>query len=229
MNCISIILNVILGAVVGCALPKMTNKMISYKKTKGKVQSYSLGRFNKTNYFLLTVLMIILFIGALYFSKNYVHYVFICIFSSIALYCTIIDYKIRIIPNEMVITVLILGTIYTIIDKGIKGIYSSFIALLLVVIIFALSTLVLKLIFKISFGIGAGDIKMSMAIAFSIGYPDVFIFLTGMAFAMIVYCTVGILLGKLTLKSTFPMCGVLMTGFIAAMYADYITKVLALL
>jgi len=68
-----------------------------------------------------------------------------------------------------------------------------------------------------------------MAIAFSIGYPDVFIFLTGMACAMIVYCTVGILLGKLTLKSTFPMCGVLMTGFIAALYADFVTKFLTFL
>ena len=144
----------------------------------------------------------------------------VCCFVLIAIIGSIIDSRIRIIANEMVLLLLILGIIYRAFAGGIYSFLGSLTALALVIATFGGTALINKRIMK-NVGIGAGDIKLAMVIAITVGYPGVFYFLGGMAIAMGAYCAVGLMLCLLTSSSTFPMCGHIMVGLLAAVFIPY--------
>lgn len=181
--------------------------------------------WNLKSLLILSTFIFILFFSSVTYFKTIPSMLVAYLFTSIAVICTIIDYKIRIIPNEMVLVLFITGLIFRVYQQNLYGFLSSVTALSIVVGIFIACMLVMKL-FKQSGGIGAGDIKITSAIAVAIGYPNVFTFLLGMAGAVCIYCLGGILSRKLTLKSTFPMCGVIMAGFLAALYEPLIVAFL---
>lgn len=207
------------GLIIGFIIPYLAKKMIHYKCA---IWSKNISAFKMLNRHkqMLIFLNASLFVLAGW-QMPLAEAILVCAFILIALTATVVDTHIRIIANETVILMLILGIIYRIIVGGAYSLLGSLGALMFVVVIFGATAVITKLITKKT-GIGAGDIKLAIAIAITVGYPGVIYFLGGMAFTIGVYCAAGLLLRMLTPKSTFPMCGHIMTGFLIVLFLPYI-------
>lgn len=204
------------GLAVGFIIPGLAQKMMRYKCTKRQqnIPAFYMLKWHKQLLMLLSTSLFALAGWQMPLEEAFL----VCIFVLIALTATIIDAWIRIIANEMVLLLLVLGIIYRLIVGGAHSLLGSLGALAFVGAIFGGAAFITKL----SNGIGAGDLKLAMAIAITVGYPGVFYFLGGMAVAIGGYCVAGLLLRLLTPKSTFPMCGHIMVGFLIALFAPYL-------
>ncbi len=207
------------GVAAGYAVPNLAEKMIQYKcaKRNQNPPSFYMLKWYKQ---ILMILGVSLFALAAW-KMPFAEAVIVCIFVMIALTATVIDIQIRIIANEMVLFLLVLGIIYRIVAGGIHSLLGSIGALAFIIAIFGGAAFITKVITK-NIGVGAGDLKLALVIAITVGYSGVFYFLGGMAAALGVYCVAGLKLGLLTSKSTFPMCGHIMAGFLIAIFAPYV-------
>ncbi|MEY8353949.1 A24 family peptidase [Lachnospiraceae bacterium 54-53] len=133
-----------------------------------------------------------------------------------AVFGVCVDALIRIIANEMLWVLLAAGLPYRIYSGGLRGLWGSAGALLLVIAVFGLTAL-FTFARKGTAGVGMGDVKLAMVIAVTVGWPGVFYFLAGVAAAIGIYCVIGVKCGWLSRGSTFPMCGQIMAGFLAAL------------
>jgi leader peptidase (prepilin peptidase)/N-methyltransferase len=207
------------GIVSGLYIPKASQKMIQYKcmKRYKEVPEFILTKFYK---------QLFLFLNAFLFAMAgwlmpLPGACIVCVFAFIAFVSIIIDKHIRIICNEAVLLILILGIAYRLIGGGVSSLLGSLAALGIVLAIFGGAALLTKLLTK-DLGVGVGDVKLSIAIAITVGYPEVFYFLGGIAVAIGGYCLFGMMYHFLTRKSTFPMCGHIMFGFFVALFIPYI-------
>lgn len=146
---------------------------------------------------------------------------FVMIICNIAVFGICVDAFIRIIANEMLWIILAAGLCYRIYFGGLRALWGSAWALLLVIAVFGM-TILFTFVRKGTPGVGMGDIKLAMIIAITVGWPGVFYFLTGMAGAIGIYCLAGMKCGFLARDSTFPMCGHIMAGFLIALFLPYI-------
>lgn len=210
------------GLVTGLFIPKVSHKIILYKcmKRNKDAPEFSLTRFYEL---LVIVLNVSLFTLAGWLMPLQGACV-VSAFVFIAFIAIIIDYNIRIICNEIVLLILVLGIFYRLIGGGINSLLGSLAALGIVLVVFGGAALITKLLTK-EIGVGVGDVKLSMAIAVTVGYSGVFYFLGGVAVAIGGYCLLGMMYHFLTRKSTFPMCGHIMFGFMAALFIPFIQNI----
>lgn len=148
--------------------------------------------------------------------------IFTVLISYIAAFGICVDRLIRIIANEMLWVILAAGLTYRIHSDGLRGLWGSAGAMVLVIVIFGL-TMLFTYARKGTAGVGMGDVKLAMIIAITVGFPGVFYFLTGMACVIGFYCMAGMKYGFLVRDSTFPMCGHIMAGFLIALLWPYIS------
>lgn len=207
------------GFAAGFIIPCLAQKMIRYKcaKQHQNTPAFYMLMWQKQMLILLSASLFALAGWQMPLAEAFL----VCVFVLIALTATVVDAQIRIIANEMVLLLLVLGIIYRIIVGGAHSLLGSLGALAFVVAIFGGAAFITKIIIK-NIGIGAGDLKLAMAIAITVGYPGVFYFLGGMAAAIGGYCVTGLMLRLLTPKSTFSMCGHIMIGFLIVLFAPYI-------
>lgn len=152
---------------------------------------------------------------------------FCIVFALFAVFGTTVDSYIRIIGNEMLLMMFPIGIIFRIVDGGASSLLGSLGALGLIIFTFGLAMIGTKKL-KGVLGVGMGDVKLSMVIALTVGWPDVLIFLGGMAIAIVVYCFVGIRAHLLQKNSMFPMCGMIMAGLLAAVYNPVLPEIMKL-
>lgn len=215
-----------IGLVMGLFIPKASHKMILYKCMKRHKDA---PEFSLTHFYKLLVLFLN---GALFALAGWLMPLpgacVVCVFVFVALVAIIIDAYIRIICNEIVLLILILGIIYRLLGGGVSALLGSLAALGIVLVIFGGAALLTKLLTK-EIGVGVGDVKLAMAIAVTVGYSGVFYFLGGMALAIGAYCLLGVMYHYLTKKSTFPMCGHIMFGFVVALFIPFISNISSIL
>lgn len=142
-------------------------------------------------------------------------------FCTIAIIGALVDHRIRMIPNELVLLLLALGLAYRITVAGVAGLPRSLLASLITAGVFLLAAAITYFLKK-DVGIGAGDLKLAVTISFIIGLSGIYLFLFGMVAAMLLYCLGGLLSRRLTVSSTFPMCGQIMAGFIFTLFAPHV-------
>lgn len=210
------------GLVTGFFIPAASQKLIRYKCQKRNMEApaFFFPAFYK---WLFLILNAGLFAAAGWLMPLESAWV-VCIFVFVALVSVIVDIHLRIICNEVVLLIFVLGIIYRIIVTGFQGLLGSLAALGIIIAVFGIAVLVTKLLAKQT-GVGAGDVKLAMAIAVAVGFTGVFYFLGGLAVAIGGYCVLGLVYHYLTRKSTFPMCGHIMAGFIIALFFPYIQNV----
>lgn len=208
-----------IGAVTGLFIPKAAQKMIVYKclQRNREAPEFFLLTFYKQLFVLINAVLFALAGWLMPIAGACV----VCIFVFTALVSIIIDSHIRIICNEIVLVIFVLGICYRIIGGGLGALLGSLAALGIVLAVFGGAALITKFLTK-EMGVGVGDVKLAMAIAVSVGYSGVFYFLGGIAVAIGGYCLLGMIYHFLTRKSTFPMCGHIMFGFMAALYIPFI-------
>lgn len=207
------------GLATGLFIPAASQKIIQYKcqKKNKAMPEFYLARFYKI---LLVILNGIVFAAAGCLMPLQSAWL-VCVFTFTALVSILVDNHIRIICNEVVLFILVLGIAYRLIGGGLYALLGSLAALGIVIVVFG-SAAALTKIFTKELGVGAGDLKLSMAVAVTVGLSGVFYFLAGVAVAIGGYCVLGLIYKFLTRKSTFPMCAHIMFGFVGALFIPYI-------
>lgn len=218
MNTTSAFVAGIIGLIAGCFIPLFGNKIISYK-AKQKKKIYVTSEIS-----LLAAESYIIASGALFGMAGYfmrpVEGMFIYLFIITALIITYVDNQIRIIANEIVLWILVLGIGYRFLLDGFPGILEGLGGLAVGALVCLLPGLIIKK------GIGAGDAKFIMAAGFVVGYPGVLVLLAVMGAAILACCGVGLFTGKIGLQSYFPMGGFITAGFMAAFYTGMLMKII---
>lgn len=149
-----------------------------------------------------------------------------CLFVSIALVSSWVDILIRIIPNEVVLTVAALGIVFRIVCAiadpwSLLGGFASF---ALTIAMFTLAMFIGKKRWN-SRGVGAGDFKLAMIAAFIVGFPGIVYFYTALCVTMLVYFVYMIARGSFNFFVWFPMCSFLMIALLVGLTYSYIPGV----
>ncbi len=213
-----------LGIVLGFYVNKIADKIIEYKGCKNPLNSRFYLESNNFNISIVCSIVLFLLFFVDFYFYNFTEAIFLMFFIIIAVLGTLIDIKVRIIPNELVLILFVVGIAYNVMIGGWRILTNSISATLFTIMVFALSALITRKI-KGIIGVGAGDIKLAMVIAFTVGFGRVYIFLIGIVFAVLLYIFIGIMLKRLTVGSSFPMCGPIMFGFLVALYWQVINYV----
>lgn len=208
-----------LGAGAGACIPPLVKKVVGFKCSQYKKPLVRVGFSVKSRVFLI-LLTVAFAILSVWFApwERVPFYIGFCM---IAIAATLVDHRIRMIPNEMVLLLFALGLGYRVMVAGFSGLLYSLLASLITAGVFLLAMGVVFLLKK-NIGVGAGDLKLAVTASFIVGLSGIYLFLFGMVAAMLLYCLGGLLLKKLTMYSTFPMCGQIMAGFVFALFAPYV-------
>lgn len=210
----------ILGISIGLNLFKIRDKVVEYKcEQLGRElpEEDSIPRNYKIMFVLVHTLLYIAAFRLMPIDKA----IFVGLFITLATIFTLVDISIRIIPNEMVLILLLLGIIFNTVTKGFGSLKDSLLGLLLIIFLFGLTSLVVYFL-RGTIGVGAGDLKLAMVAGIILGYPDVIYFLLGMAAAMLGYLALKYVSRTLIMGSSFPMAVQIMIGFIVGLFYPYI-------
>ncbi|MCI0503065.1 MAG: prepilin peptidase [Fusobacteria bacterium] len=206
----------IIGLIIGFSMPVVATLVNKYKLNKYDREYDEDHEYKGYTSFVTAVLLFFLFYIAAAIYKMPVLLI-VMIMLMLAVIGTLVDMKIRLIPNELVLIILILGIAFRILSVGFASLKGSLIALVLVIVIFGITAGITYMI-RGSVGVGAGDFKLMSVIAIAVGIPGVVYFLIGLSVALVVYVIYGTLTKRLTLGSAFPMCGPIMVGFVYSLF-----------
>lgn len=229
----ALVASTLIGLVGGWVTMRVTPEVISYKcEQRGKMKPETpiseraklIGVATVTVFSIVAITCGLLVMGGQYKYQSF----FAVVFAMIAVSVSLTDISLRIIPNESVILMLLLGLIYRLLFDGFSGLMNSLLALGLTIVIFGGSS-ALFFFMKKQIGLGAGDLKWAMVISIIVGYPGLLWFLCGMAAAVLIYVFVGMLRKRFLMADYFPMAAHLSCGFLLALLAPYITAVFQLI
>jgi leader peptidase (prepilin peptidase)/N-methyltransferase len=146
--------------------------------------------------------------------RNPLHAALLGLLTAIAVLISLIDLRIRIIPNEMVAALVAAGVLFQILRNGAPALLPSLLAMLITMIVFTVAA------GAIGAGkVGAGDVKLAGAMALALGYPGILTAMGMMGALLFVYCLIGLAAKKLTLRSMFAFGPFLMGGMIVSLFA----------
>lgn len=132
---------------------------------------------------------------------------------------SMIDFRARIIPNELVMVLSAIGFIYSLVTKGLQGLGVALIAPVVLFILFMIIMVGFQKLTGKQFVMGAGDLKLMMVASLVVGNLAGFqIFLLGMAGSMMAYILIGLGLKKITLYSLYPMAAFIMLGMLLGLF-----------
>ena len=131
---------------------------------------------------------------------------------STAVLIAIIDIRIRIVPNELLLVMLILGIVFQATQFGLTAILVAALCMIGMMVFF---TFVAGMV---GFDkVGAGDVKLAGAMGLALGYPNIISALIIMCAGFLLFSVIGLLIRKLTLKSMLPFAPFMMTGMAVAL------------
>ena len=147
-----------------------------------------------------------------YFDASWLLLLLAAIIWILGMVVLLVDMRIRIIANETVLALFVLGIILRIATAGIFGLPNSLITMLITMIVWIILASIM------GFGkVGAGDVKLCGVIGFMYGYPNIQGPILVMAIGLLVFCGGGIALRKMTLKSMFAMGPFLVAGMLCGL------------
>lgn len=213
---IRLLIGAVLGAAAGTQIPTCVKKIIAYKcSARGRAVPEGVMEDRKLRLAALAADAVLTALAAAYMRPAAAVVAFLII--QIALVCIPVDWYIRIIANEAVLILLVLGILYRILAGGAASLLGSLGALALVTAIFGGSAAVMTAL-KGSPEVGAGDLKYAMVLAITVGWPGVIYLLAFFAAAVLIYIFLGMKMSALTMKSYFPMCLHLSVGLLGALF-----------
>ena len=212
MNLFFAIVLGIFGLAAGIATPFVSDKIIVYKCTKSGKQISAKPFWKWYNRGIPIVLNAAFWTLAALQLKNPVSAVLISVLFSISILFAVIDYRIHIIPNEMVLVTFVIGILFQLVTYGLKA------ALIAFACMFGMMLLFLIVGFIVGMGkVGAGDIKLAGVMGIALGYPAIMNAALVMSIAILAYCFFGVWFRKLTLVTMFPFAPFMMLGMVSAL------------
>jgi prepilin signal peptidase PulO-like enzyme (type II secretory pathway) len=137
----------------------------------------------------------------------------------LALLLGVIDARVRLVPNELLLALVLAGGALRVLTDGWKSLGSSAFCLLALMVVFLLAA---KLVGGL-WCVGAGDVKLAGALGFVLGYPAVLAGVLAMALSMGLFCALGLALKKLSKTAMIPMAPFLSLGLMAGLVAMFLS------
>ena len=202
----------ITGLIIGYKVPYISTKIVEYKKGKENIKKNEGILFSRWFQMLISIFSGIIWMLSGLRQENLLFSLLIGILITIGIIIVFIDIHIRIIPNELVLTIAILGILFQIIYGGWKSLISAFICMIIMMIIFT------AVAGFVGFGkVGAGDVKLAGAMGLALGYPLIITAVGNMAIVLLVFISLGMLLKKIYLSTMLPFAPFMISGFIFAL------------
>ena len=209
MNIFKIIVFGIVGLVIGYKIPDISDKIIKYKRPETNIDE---NNFLDSNIMRVMIVAVTAVLWVLSGSiNNTIIGLLISAQITIGIIIAYIDVKIRIIPNELVLAMVVLGIIFQILNYGFKALIGAAITM---VVMMAVFTAVAGFV---GFGkVGAGDVKLAGAMGIALGYPLIVTAIGVMAVSLLVFILSGMALKKIYLSTMLPFAPFMITGYITA-------------
>ena len=212
-----VILSVLVAVIYFFLAPKIADWVLQEKKKRRK-KPLEIKELNPYCWYAIGLTSLV----ATYFALekfDIVHLSFFLVFELFAAVISMIDFRARIIPNELVMILSAIGFAYSLVTKGLQGLGVALIAPVVLFILFMIIMVGFQKLTGKQFVMGAGDLKLMMAASLVVGNLAGFqIFLLGMAGSMMAYILIGLGLKKITLYSLYPMAAFIMLGMLLGLF-----------
>jgi prepilin signal peptidase PulO-like enzyme (type II secretory pathway) len=195
------------GSGIGFLIPNVSNQIIAFKLTQRQKQREKNILDQRKWIILMTIVNGLLWGIVGYFTPTVLTGLLIGCLVTMAIMFTLIDLIIHIIPNEMILAGIVIGTIFQISTFGLNRFWLALVCMVVIVVVFT----IVGLIFGLN-KIGAGDVKLAGLLGLILSYPLIIYAVMAMSIALIIYSVGGIAIGKLTHVSMFAFAPFLMIG-----------------
>lgn len=205
-------IGVIAALLIGAVLPGVSERIVTYKCRQRNEDKPPLSKaFYRNAIFLSSFLCAVGFFASFYVTNRTLDSIELVLILLTAIVFAYIDFRMRIIPNELVLLLLIISLVFRLLEWNLPHLLSHFIGLVLVLLLFLVAALLTG-----KGSVGEGDLKLAMVIGFTAAFPNALYAVLAMSLSMGLFGIVGILLKKLHAKSKLPLAVFLMFGSIVA-------------
>lgn len=187
---------------------RLKNRKFQYENARGTFPFLS-----KSTLF-MGVTLVLLWTAAGLFPSELIASIFIGVLGTIAILISIIDLRIRIIPNESLLMLGFLGLVYQWYTYGLGSLFLSFLTMLGLMALFLIVSL-----FTGRKAVGAGDVKLAGAMGFVLGYPNILYGMLAMGALLVLVSFVGFHSYRITMKTMVPYAPFMMFGMITSLFA----------
>lgn len=214
MNTTAALIMAMIGLAAGWFVPITAEKLIAHKFLKKKKAVPDGGKYLSVSAKLICILVsgILLAVTGL-LTNSVLNAVLFSVVMFNAVLISVIDIRVRMIPNETVFLLAAVGLVLLITAGDIEGIFLAVISVVVVMFVFTALGSAMGLD-----SIGAGDVKLAGAMALVLGFPQIMYGLIGMSGLLVIWIGPGLLLKKLTLKSKLVFGPFMMGGTVFAVY-----------
>lgn len=196
------------GIIIGLILPAMSQKIISRKLLKKGIKpGIDLGYLKSHTKLGVCLINAGLWLLTVLSLENIITSILLSTLFTLAILITIIDIKIRTIPNELILIMSAVGIAFQTLHFGFSsllGVFASMIGMM----VFFIAVAGLVGLCKV----GAGDVKLAGAMGLTLGFPNIITALAVMSVAVLIYSLVGFVTKKLSLQSMVPFAPFMMLG-----------------
>lgn len=206
------------GAVLGFALPDIAQKLALYKYRKKYMSLEGDLRYTALPIKLgLCVLNSAAWLLVGFIADSFLIAALVSILFSLALLTALVDIRIRIIPNELLLVMIVLGLAFQTAQFGFSAIVPSLLSMVAMMLLFS------AVAGFIGFDkVGAGDVKLAGGMGLALGYPAIISGLAIMSAVFVLFTLAGLLTKKLTFKTMVPFAPFMMAGMVfALLYTIY--------
>lgn len=212
MNILFVILYGLIGIILGYKVIDISQKIIIYKKSEDKVTKSAEFLDSQVCRVILSVICCVAWVLCALNMDNFIISIVVGILITIGIIMAYIDIKIRIIPNELVLILMIVGIIFQLFYYGPKALIGALISMIVMMVVFT------SVAGFVGFGkVGAGDVKLAGAIGLALGYPLIITAVFIMSFVLLIFILAGMALKKIYLSTMLPMAPFMITGFIVGL------------
>lgn len=199
-----------LGLAAGLLLPAFSQRLCEYKCKKKNRDLVPDVRFNNWMCLIPCALANGLGWGLCWYfgSAAPIPAILAMLIWSLGVVLIVVDLRLRLIPNEVLLWMLILGVIMQVVLRGFAVMIPN---IMISMLVFGLFGMLGN--FMGFYKIGAGDAKLAIVMTMSLGYPVILTTLLGFTVSLLVFCLIGLLLRKITLKSYLPLGPFMVPGF----------------
>lgn len=201
-----------IGIIAGYLVPSLSFKIMEYKKGKGKVESRQALLYSRFSKLILCIFSGVVWTLLGMRISNLFVALLIGILIILGLIIIFIDIQIRIIPNELVMALVVIGILFQILSYGVRSFMIAILCMIVMMIIFT------SVAGFVGFGkVGAGDVKLSGAMGVVLGYPLVITAVEIMVIVLLAFVAIGFVLKKIFLSTMLPLAPFMISGFIFAL------------
>ena len=219
MNIYMKVMFLLAGAALGFVLPDISQKLAKYKYRKKSLPFEGDSRYTALYIKLgLCVLNGGAWLVSILIADSFLIATVISILFSAALLAALVDIQIRIIPNEILLVMVVMGLTFQAAQFGLSTLFYALLCMVSMMLLFS------AVAGFIGFDkVGAGDVKLAGAMGLALGYPAIISGLAIMSAVFVLFTLAGLLAKKLTLKTMVPFAPFMMTGMVfALLYAIFI-------